>query len=1252
MFDDSRSFVSRVFLQARFDLDYRAYIASGEDAEVLARLIGWHSRAAMTETQLEAAFQARFFEELWGHRQTGGGNADFTMRPKLGVPGGGVAGGYGEVDLALGWFRGRPDETPQVMCEFKDVRSNLDGRQNRKGANVTPVQQCLNYVRAARREFVGNEPVQPWWALVTDMNEFRLYWWDRAPREYLRFVIANPEEEQGDLLRGHDLLADTEEARFDRFLFKALLHRERLLSRGGAPELWRIAQKQGRRQSEIEEAFYDDYKGVRETMFNALRTSNPDFRGSPSDLLRITQKLLDRFIFVFFCEDMGERMLFPPEAVKQVMKRRSSEPYYEEAGDDIWSYFRRLFHHMNAGGVFGQMSVPHINGGLFATDPEIDALSIPNHVFARHQQWINDTTLATDRRTLMFLAARYNFAGRGQIGESISLYTLGRIFEQSITELEYRTGELENRPTVAKLSKRKRDGVYYTPERIVNYLVDQTLGPWFAAAREAAGVGEDSDPEALKRYEGRLQAIRIVDPACGSGAFLISAFRRLLDERKRVAREIAGREPDEAAIIATILADNLYGVDLNPASVEITKLALWLHSARAAQPLSSLDRTIRCGNSLVGPDFWTMVEHTPASEEHNRPFDWEAAFPEAAGGFDIVLGNPPYVKLQNLMPVYPDQVRYLTAERPAGTYESARTGNFDLYLPFIEKGLRLLAPGGRMAYIAPSLWTANEYGEGLCGVVHRTRQLERWLDFRSFQVFDDAITYTALQFFTREPNAEIRIAAAPDGELGGVDWSDPALAVPTAALGPEGRWLMCAGADRAVIERLWAAHPSLEDPEVTDGIFVGIQTSADHIYHLRRIGDGRYGFRPRRERGARARPPEEVVTIEDTIMKPLVSGEEAQRFETPATDTYLLFPYERDERGRMRLIAAAELERRFPKAWEHLRRWERELRARESNSFDDAEWYRFGRHQGLERQDRTKLAVPRLVQHLACSLDERGVFHLDNVDVGGVAPAAGVDPSYLLAILNGEVANYVFRKVSKPFQHGYFSANRQFIAPIPVPRADATQQAEIGRMARELQTLWTERRDLLARAGRRLARLGRRTHEPRWLWPDLPDRAEQESLFRRRFDRTDARRQAEAEYEEALTRRCALLQGQLDSTRPLTAAFADGELGLAAGGEPVIAGVALDDREGPLAEAHWRFQLLEKRPGDANALVRELCRQPLPDDGDAARQFIATVNTLLDLVAELRSRETAMNERLHQLYGTVDEDRDRIKMDCLGRLPL
>jgi hypothetical protein len=1121
MFDDSRSFITRAFLRAEFDLDFRAYSAE-RDAELLQRLKDWDGRVRLNETQAEGAFTQTFFVDTWGYGESGRvRHEEHTIIAKFPVPGEGAGGGAGEADLALGWFRGRKDAIPQVLCEFKDIRSRLDAKQSRKGSTRSPVEQCLNYVRGARRGLFGNEPVQPWWGLVTDMNEFRLYWWDRAPAEYIRFFIRREDLLSG----GYDLLGESDEARFDRYLFAKLFSRDMLLSEAGRPLLLRLVERQWARGRKLEGEFYDRYKDVRERLYNVLRLNNPNFPGRSGELLRLTQKLLDRFIFAFFCEDMGERMLFPPQMLRDFLRSRSVEPFYDENGEELGDFFRRLFALMNSGGTLSRLTLPEINGGLFAPDPLIDGLSIPNHVFAKAGQGANDASLESDRTTLFYLCARYNYAARGDVKESLSLYTLGHIFEQSITELEYREGELENRESIAKLSKRKRDGVYYTPEPVVNYLVEQTLGPWFADAKMACGypLPEEGAPTAAAAtaYVERLRAIRIVDPACGSGAFLISAFRRLLTERIVAARDIERARRgtpgaiDEAPLIADILRDNIYGVDINPASIEIAKLALWLHSARATAPLSSLEHTIRIGNSLVGEDFWVGRQRTDEAEERVRSFDWCAAFPEIwsadrDGGFDIVLGNPPYVKLQNLMKVDPDVVAYLAAGRGDDTYQSARTGNFDLYLPFIEKGLRLLAPDGRMAYIAPSLWTVNQYGEGLRSFVRRGRHLDRWLDFKAHQVFEDVITYTALQFFTREPRETVRIASAPNGEMADIDWSDPELAVPFEGIQETGEWLMATGAERALIERLARDCLRLDDHSLTSGIIVGIQTSADYVYHLQRLGNDRYKCTPK---GKGAVSYE--VDIEDAIMKPLVSGSEAKRYEEPETNTYLLFPYERDARGAMRLIPADGMESRFPRAWAHLRRWEQELRRRESNSFDDEAWYRFGRNQNIDKQDVEKLIVPRLVQHMKCSLDLEGRFCLDNVDVGGILPATETEPTYQMAVLNAPVCDYVFRIISKPFQNDYRSANKQFIAPLPIPNASAQARADVANRAQCMQQRWTVRRDLLREAEDRLSVLARARHPARWLWPDLPTLPEITELAPKALRlATDRRKWAEQRLDE------------------------------------------------------------------------------------------------------------------------------------------
>ena len=269
---------------------------------------------------------------------------------------------------------------------------------------------------------------------------------------------------------------------------------------------------------------------------------------------------------------------------------------------------------------------------------------------------------------------------------------------------------------------------------------------------------------------------------------------------------------------------------------------------------ASLDR-----NSTKG-----LAPYNDHERERINAFDWNTAFPEvfARGGFDVVVGNPPYVKLQNFRRVHRDMTDFLRwplAE--GGHYASTQTGNFDLYLPFIEKGISLLNQDGHLGFIAPSLWTVNEYGQGLRHRVMSGQYLWGWIDFGAYQVFDEATTYTALQFFSRASNDAVYTVSAHDGIVPKEPWSanDESLTYERLTFG--GRWLLTTGPDREVIDRLAESCLRLDDRRVTRNIFVGIQTSADAIFHLRKIGPGRYKCAPRGRDG----PPPYEVRIEDDM---------------------------------------------------------------------------------------------------------------------------------------------------------------------------------------------------------------------------------------------------------------------------------------------------------------------------------------------------------------------------------------------------
>ncbi|MER8708772.1 hypothetical protein [Mesorhizobium sp. M0323] len=276
--------------------------------------------------------------------------------------------------------------------------------------------------------------------------------------------------------------------------------------------------------------------------------------------------------------------------------------------------------------------------------------------------------------------------------------------------------------------------------------------------------------------------------------------------------------------------------------------------------------------------------------------------------------------------------------------------------------------------------------------------------------------------------------------------------------------------------------------------------------------------------------------------------------------------------------------------------------------------------------------------------------YLNNVRVNGIIATAGTDQFYLLGVLNGSIVDFVFRRIGKPKQGGWFEANKQFIAPLPVPNVPPEDRADVAAGARELQRNWTRRRELLQSVEERLSVLARARHPARWLWPDmqeLPEMiAQAPAALRLQGER---RAWAEARLNEFEASRLEALQATLDGGGRLEAAFRDGELRLYAGGAIILDRIYLNDGAGRLTEAYWRWLFLSRKWREADRFAAELRRPPVESDSPATHQFVERIGELADDVNAIEAGEREMNERLFQLYALTADERLLVENDHMRR---
>ena len=506
-------------------------------------------------------------------------------------------------------------------------------------------------------------------------------------------------------------------------------------------------------EDQITKALYKDYSQFKRLLFADILKLNPVCEGGDERewqllLFKKTQKLLDRLLFIFFAEDCG---LLPPNSMMQIIDQWETlkeldayVPFYDRV--------KLYFNYLDKGHQGKKYEIFAYNGGLFKSDEVLDNIKITDELLAEHCRKISEYDFESD----------------------VDVNILGHIFENSLSEIEEVTQQIQSASAPLpmgeglgeRLSKRKQDGVFYTPQYITKYIVENTVGRLCAEKKQQLNIVEEeyfSDQRRqlktkqrllgqLQQYREWLLQITILDPACGSGAFLNAALQFLMKEHKLIDEmeaKVAGSAIVFQDVENSILENNLYGVDINEESVEIAQLALWLRTAKPHRKLNSLNQNIKCGNSLI----------SDPAVAGDKAFNWQEQFPKVfeRGGFDVVIGNPPYVE------AIETEKDYYRKNYPAVE------GHIDLFELFIQKGVDLLKDKGQFAFINPNTVLSNLYSQKLRRKMVYEYGLSEVINF-GMDVFQDPTVHTCIIIMNKgvqypEIKVKQKIKSAEDIDL-------------------------------------------------------------------------------------------------------------------------------------------------------------------------------------------------------------------------------------------------------------------------------------------------------------------------------------------------------------------------------------------------------------------------------------------------------------------------------------------------------
>ena len=723
-------------------------------------------------------------------------------------------------------------------------------------------------------------------------------------------------------------------------------------------------------------------------------------------LFKKSQKLIDRFLFIFFAED---RDLLPPNSTLQILEKWKADVDF---GDErpLYNLFMQYFKFLDTGrkGTSTRAEIYAYNGGLFQPDAILDNLEIDDELLYKHT----------------YQLAKYDFSSQ------VDVNILGHIFENSLNEIESVNAEIEGSDFDKQKSKRKKDGVFYTPKYITKYIVENTVGKLCQEKKDQLGFKEEAYfeikkgthqntkkqlLEVLDTYREWLLQLTICDPACGSGAFLNQALDFLIKEHQYID-ELKAKVVKGSMIISdienTILENNIYGVDLNEESVEIAKLSLWLRTAQPRRKLNNLSNNIKCGNSLIDSK----------AVAGDKSFNWQEQFPKVfeKGGFDVVIGNPPYLRVQGLRENFGKESEYYENK-----FESA-TGRFDVYILFIEKSFQLIKNNGIVSFILPHKFLISDFGEGIRGFLVKNKAVQSILTFGSEMVFADASTYTCIINLSHN-NSEIKFK-----EIKPIDILNPfEFEISGYNNLSREKWNLKSKVIEKLFKKLYSTPWTVKD--VFENISQGVVSVGDDIFLMKgKIqGDRFIGY---------SEKIKNEIELESSIVKPLLKGEDVKKYATLINNYYCLYPHHEID-GKTIPLEEEVFKNKYPLAYNYIFPFREELIKKKIRyKTNPKAWYSLHRSREISLFEQKKIITPEISLGTNMTIDVNNFYH--NTKCYTLTKRSDIKENYKfwLAILNSKLLWYFLSSTGYVLRGGFFTFKTKYLEPFPLPKLDNINQ--------------------------------------------------------------------------------------------------------------------------------------------------------------------------------------------------------------------